>query len=201
MWKRWCNGSATEPLPCGSRSTWEWFRSATVAVPLVHACTAVRSPSQRRGDGGERIRRTQDSHIETLNHDMRKSLVINDPFWRLMGSFPETACSRIGPLKRRTKTSNTQQPTSNIQWPRLGQSLDVGWFWIGQPAEGVKKLAKGPRGQNLPVGNQRLTKANSSSFRFFHTFAGLPEGSRWSFRAKGGRPPEGRVGWSSTPAG
>jgi hypothetical protein len=104
---------------------------------------------------------------------MRKSLVINDPFWRLMGSFPETACSRIGPLKRRTKTSNTQQPTSNIQWPRLGQSLDVGWFWIGQPAEGVKKLAKGPRGQNLPVGNQRLTKANSSSFRFLHTFSGL----------------------------
>jgi hypothetical protein len=31
--------------------------------------------------------------------------------------------------------------------------------------------------------------------------AGLAEGSRWSFRAKGERPPEDRVGWSSTPAG
>src|ERR1035441_3347270 len=31
--------------------------------------------------------------------------------------------------------------------------------------------------------------------------AGLAEGSRWSLRAKGERPPENRVGWSSTPAG
>ena len=29
--------------------------------------------------------------------------------------FPEPACSRIGPLNRRTKTSNIQQPTSNIR--------------------------------------------------------------------------------------
>ena len=34
-----------------------------------------------------------------------------------------------------------------------------------------------------------------------HSPAGLAEGSRWSFRAKGERPPENRVGWSSTPAG
>ena len=31
--------------------------------------------------------------------------------------------------------------------------------------------------------------------------AGLAEGSRWSFRAEGKRPPEMRVGWSSTPQG
>ena len=30
---------------------------------------------------------------------------------------------------------------------------------------------------------------------------GLAEGSRWSLRAKGKRPPEDRVGWSCTPAG
>ena len=47
-------------------------------------------------------------------------------------------------------------------------------FWVGQPAEGVKKLAKGPRGQNLPIGNQRLTTANLHDCQFFHTFSGLP---------------------------
>src|ERR1035441_4858567 len=30
---------------------------------------------------------------------------------------------------------------------------------------------------------------------------GLGDGSRWSFRGKGGRPPGGRVGWPSSPEG
>ena len=48
-------------------------------------------------------------------------------------------------------------------------------FWVGQPAERVKKLAKGPRGQNLPIGNQRLTTANLHDCQFFHTFCGLTD--------------------------
>jgi len=40
--------------------------------------------------------------------------------------FPETACSHIDPLDRRERTPNIQHPTSNIQGPPVGQSLDVG---------------------------------------------------------------------------
>jgi hypothetical protein len=40
--------------------------------------------------------------------------------------FPERQVSRFEPLNRREGTSNIQHPTSNIQLPGFGQSLDVG---------------------------------------------------------------------------
>ena len=37
-------GSTPEPLPCASRSTWEWFRCATVAPRSPHGSTTVALP-------------------------------------------------------------------------------------------------------------------------------------------------------------
>jgi len=84
MWIRFHMGVVPLHYRCTTVSTWEHYRCTTVASRLVHRRTTVRSPSPWRGDNGKRILRTQDSP-EPLNHDMRKSLVINDPFWRFIG--------------------------------------------------------------------------------------------------------------------
>ena len=43
---------------------------------------------------------------------------------------PGRRCPRFEPISGRGKTSNIQHPASNIHWPRLAESLDVGRWML-----------------------------------------------------------------------
>jgi len=68
----------------------------TIAIPSYYRQITVAVPWKQREENSPNPR----SHIEPLNNYMRKSLVINDPFWRFMESVTEAMALGYGLIRK-----------------------------------------------------------------------------------------------------
>lgn len=98
----------------------------------------------------------------------------------VLGAFRGRGCWRSELLKRGPETSNSQHPTSNIQCPSFGGSLDVGSsmldvgcsqrVWRGT-GERVSRLLSGARDARSAVGTTALVSFCSGTWAYFFVLA------------------------------